>query len=525
MREQIRKLLILSGWLLIAAACLLCFPVRAFADERDGGGFKNTDLYETLEEAFGPSARTLDGEILLEWEADKADEIRYFRVQVSAGDGKCFFSFKLPADARSFTFDTGKHGKCYHIALFMSDSVGTETEILSCERMFLNFSEMPDLPVVEIHTDSGKNPQFAEAVKPDESLPGATITDNEYIPGELQIRVGGNVTDYGKMEIRARGNTSAVLRNRTPYKIKLEEKADLLGREGSAYKDKHWVLLNSPLELNSEVGFVFGEAMGFDWTPHFMFVNVIMNDDYRGIYILAENVRRGETRVDIKKDGFIIENDAYYWNEDVYFQTDALGSRCGYTFKYPDVTPEAGEYIESVRKYMNKVDGMILDANPELGNYIDMESFARWMLFHDILGSRDPAGSNIFLNIKSFDPEDPTKYKLKMGPVWDLETAFGSGEGYSALHLQTTHLLSKLFLSDEFKKAYRNEWKKISGDCEDMLLDALHSFDGQADAISKSRVLTRERTGERSLPVGEEVKRLEKVIKARVEFMRAELGK
>ena len=34
------------------------------------------------------------------------------------------------------------------------------------------------------------------------------------------------------------------------------------------------------------------ELCGLQWTPQYMFVNLLMNDDFRGLYTLIESVDR-----------------------------------------------------------------------------------------------------------------------------------------------------------------------------------------------------------------------------------------
>lgn len=55
--------------------------------------------------------------------------------------------------------------------------------------------------------------------------------------------------------------------------------------------------------------------------------------------------------VNVSEDGFIIERDTYFWNEDVYFSTDdKWNAKLNYTFKYPkniSTNDERYEYIEN----------------------------------------------------------------------------------------------------------------------------------------------------------------------------------
>ena len=40
------------------------------------------------------------------------------------------------------------------------------------------------------------------------------------------------------------------------------------------------------------IGLMVNELCGLQWTPQYMFVNLLMNDDFRGLYTLIESVDR-----------------------------------------------------------------------------------------------------------------------------------------------------------------------------------------------------------------------------------------
>ena len=94
----------------------------------------------------------------------------------------------------------------------------------------------------------------------------------------------------------------------------------MLGR-GSTYADKDWALLkNDWCNLNTLVSLELCRLMGQPWTPAMKYVNLVFNGDYRGLYMLSETVERNkDCRINVGKDGYVIESDPYWWNEDLSF--------------------------------------------------------------------------------------------------------------------------------------------------------------------------------------------------------------
>ena len=66
-----------------------------------------------------------------------------------------------------------------------------------------------------------------------------------------------------------------------------------------------------------------------------------------------------------------------------------------YTFKYPDPDEITADQYSYVQESISSVEKSLY--NGTYDNFMDVESFARWLLAHDILGSHDAAGS-----VKSF---------------------------------------------------------------------------------------------------------------------------
>lgn len=97
--------------------------------------------------------------------------------------------------------------------------------------------------------------------------------------------------------IRGRGNSTWTA-DKKPYKIKLDKATDLFGM-GS---NKHWVLLANHFDnslVRNRMTYEMGRDLGMEFTPECVSVDVYMNNEYIGNYLLSEQIRVGESRVDI----------------------------------------------------------------------------------------------------------------------------------------------------------------------------------------------------------------------------------
>ena len=354
------------------------------------------------------------------------------------------------------------------------------------------------LTLVKIETIGGEEPTCDYVAHPD-GCNGAGITNETKVPGRVSVMRGEEVLYYSGgyrkdasgMRVKIRGNTSAY-GSKKPFKVKLEKKGDMLGRGDDKYKDKEWILLRYD-NLRTMAGFKVNELVGQQWTPAFKFVNLVMNGDYRGLYMLTEAVKRNkDCRLNVDKTGYVIEYDAYWWNEDVYF-TNGWTYSMAYTFKYPDDDDLTEAQISYINQFISKVERAI-----RYGDYtecIDVDSFAGWLMGHDILGNLDLAGSNLYLT--KYDNTDNSK--LMMANLWDFDNIFRMDGSWANIHISGAFYYPTLLNSKNkaFRNAYLALWDKISPTVFSDVISYMDAFAASAEgtALQTCVALDRRRWG------------------------------
>lgn len=262
------------------------------------------------------------------------------------------------------------------------------------------------LPVVRIAVENG-----ADIVSKDNYLNmSLSITDDgESILGETG-------------RIKGRGNATWINYPKKPYKVKFDSKQGIFGFP----ENKDWVFLAEYCDrslLRTVYLQELAKALDMPYPFHYQHVHLYLNDEYRGIYLVTDQVEKKSNRVDISDDGFLFENDGRYSWEPLWFRTTRKGYY--YTFKYPD--PEDGEIAEGDENF-NFITGLVNSFESALyGNdfkdpdegyrkYIDPQSFARWYLAMELMANYDP---NFYYVLPS------RQEKILAGPVWDAEWSLG----------------------------------------------------------------------------------------------------
>ena len=68
--------------------------------------------------------------------------------------------------------------------------------------------------------------------------------------------------------------------------------------------------------LRTAAAFAVAYRTTMKWTPQFRFVDVVVNGQPRGLYMLTEQVEEGEGRVRLPDSGFLLEINQRYLRDD-----------------------------------------------------------------------------------------------------------------------------------------------------------------------------------------------------------------
>ena len=355
------------------------------------------------------------------------------------------------------------------------------------------------LPIIRIQTKNGEEPT-CERIEHPEGCIGQSITNNNYVKGQMTIHIGDellyNSGEYEKkksgMRIKVRGNTSADFPCKS-FKIKTEVKTDLFNRNDDKYKSRSWVLLNlySTRDLRTILGCYVAKLIGIDWEPEHEFVNLFLNGEYRGLYMLSESVEASDGRCQLNDDtGLLMEADPYWWNEDddePVIKTKYLPYTLGYTFKSPDLAVD-DPMLKEIEDYFNAFEDSLYNGK-DISKYADLKYFAAWILTHDLLGTSDGAGANMYIMKNDFkDGEERYSTKLHMGPLWDFDSLLETPSKWCTCHDIGFYYYGELFKRPEFINEYYNLWMSIHEDIASKAVSYIKDFVSKyGAAIDESR--------------------------------------
>ncbi|MRI32416.1 hypothetical protein EOPP23_05385 [Endozoicomonas sp. OPT23] len=205
--------------------------------------------------------------------------------------------------------------------------------------------------------------------------------------------------------------------------------------------------------LRNVFSYKLSSLMGAAYSPRTELTELFITDQtsktnpdkytYHGIYVATEKIKRDSNRVDINKlkddedpleGGYIISIDnphgipgkGWYSNNTITSETygNNYKMRTEYLNVYPDREDLTDAQMQHIQDFMYNFEKAALN-HGNYADYIDVDTFADYFLITEL--SKNPDGyrhSTYFYKDRAEEGEAPPK--LKAGPVWDFNEAYGN---------------------------------------------------------------------------------------------------
>ena len=197
--------------------------------------------------------------------------------------------------------------------------------LIANKKAKLSVVENIGIPSIKIVTSTGRDPNYRDKTNYTQMTASVENCDDKYKITNLSggIRARGNSTNYDGIA-------------KHPWRLKFDSKTNLLGLNGGK-KFKSWVLLAEYFDqslLRNATAFCLGDSLfnySGNYSSHYKHVNLYMNGDYRGVYLLAEQQQANKNRIKIaepeegeatykdEKVGYLVEIDERGDDDDIYF--------------------------------------------------------------------------------------------------------------------------------------------------------------------------------------------------------------
>jgi hypothetical protein len=311
-----------------------------------------------------------------------------------------------------------------------------------------NYGSLPSwfIPVVEFNSSN-------LPIVVINTSPGETIMDEPKITADMKIIYHGAtsmnyVSDSGnvytgKIGIEIRGRYSASLPQK-PYGFETRDSAgnnrnvSLLGMP----PENDWTLIanyNDKTFLRNYLAFDIFTEMGH-YATRSRYCEVVVNNEYQGIYTLTEKIKIDKNRVNIAKltpddnsgnnltGGYMFKND-YFTSDDSwhsnYSPVEKPGADVYYVYYDPKPTELTQNQKEYIKDYVNSFEATLYssdftDRQTGYRAYLDMSSFIDYFIIGEVTRNVDTYKKSRYF----YKDRDSRSGLIHSGPPWDFDWAW-----------------------------------------------------------------------------------------------------
>lgn len=272
------------------------------------------------------------------------------------------------------------------------------------------------------------------------------IVDEPKIPGSLQIFQEELLIEEHLIGIEIRGSSSQMFDKKSyGFETWDEMGEDLNASLGGFPEEEDWILYGPYSDkslVRNVLIYELSNNLG-QYASKTKFYELEINEVFQGTYVLMEKIKRDKNRVDISKNkiedisgGYIIKidkptGDGDWYNENIAFssQYNTTGvlvdtGNVNFLYEYPkadDISEEQKKYIQDYIHLFETT--LISEGFKSIENgyrqFIDLDSFIDFFILNEF--SKNPDGFRLSTYLHK-----EKGGKLKMGPIWDFNLAFGN---------------------------------------------------------------------------------------------------
>ena len=311
-----------------------------------------------------------------------------------------------------------------------------------------------------LEQEMGQDPK-PEVIAPEDRLAllqintnGAQIVDEPKIDVAMTVTEAGNVTYDGFAGIEFRGASSQTFPKKSFGLETRDEAGEDLNVELLGFPEEEDWVLHGPFSDKSLMRNMLLYDLSRDigqYASRTKFIELEINDFYQGVYVFMEKLKRDDNRIDINnlKDdentgedltgGYILKIDKTAgsnlgegYNDQNSFESNYgpplanAGQKINFLYEDPDAEDITAEQKNYISTYVAQFEDALSSddfKDPNLGYaaYIDVPSFIDFFILNEISNNVDGYRLSTYMHKEKNE-------KLKMGPVWDFNLAFGNAD-------------------------------------------------------------------------------------------------
>lgn len=414
-----------------------------------------------------------------------------------------------------------------------------------------------NLPIVIITTDLDANSQSLEILDDPKILASMKIIQRP--DGSRNYLSDQSNTAYlnynGRIGIEIRGSSSQALPKKayslTTLKVDnvSNNNVSILGMPS----ENDWILNGlafDPSLIRDYLSYNLSRQIG-NYATRTVYCELVINGDYRGLYVMQEKIKSGSNRVNVVKigttdnaepnlsGGYITKADKDTGGDPIAWTMSSYAGGTNFIHELPKptaVTPQQNTYIYNQFLNLEVTTGAsnasVVNGFPSV---IDVPSFVDFMLINEIASNPDAYQFSTFFH-------KDRGGKLKAGPIWDFNLTYGNDLflwGFDRSHTDVWQFADganegakfwkDLFNNSTYKCHLAKRWNQLTQAGQPLNQTVLNQFiDQTVSLIAEAKVREEQRWTTTNYPPVQfpttEVNNLKTWLTNRISWMTTNLG-
>ena len=272
----------------------------------------------------------------------------------------------------------------------------------------------------------------------------------------LVLNENGEIVLEDTMErFKVRGNLTSELAKK-PFTFTLSMSESLCGM----YSSKYWNLLANATDyshIRNKLMLDWANELSERYTPSGEYVDLFVNGEYQGLYLLTETMEISEDRVNCDIDNSVMlemELDYRAETERNYVYTE----REHYWVVHEEL-PLLEEKSKAIASYLNEIESALYSENGRgkitgrsLEQLLDFDSWTDTWLLKEISSDHDLGVTSQFALVENWQE----KSILIAGPEWDFDGTLGNG--MIPWSRNPRNLVTAIWNTKGIKSVNQNKW-------------------------------------------------------------------
>lgn len=362
-----------------------------------------------------------------------------------------------------------------------------------------------------------------------------------------------DLLDYnGRIEIEIRGSSSSTLEKKQYGFSTLEDddsdtdNVKLLDMPS----ENDWILNGLAFDsslVRDYISYNLSRQIG-QYAPRVKYCEVIINGNYRGLYLLSEKIKADDNRVDINKideldielprlsGGYITKTDKIEGNDIAVWSMPVRSSNeANFVHEVPDADDATFQQTNYIRGVFESLANTASAGNASFStgypSIIDVPSFIDFMLLNEVSSNVDAYTFSTFFH-------KDRNGKLRAGPIWDFNLTYGNDLVMYNLDRSHTDIWQfdnwdnvgpmfwkDLFDDNDFHCYLSRRWSQLTASGMPLNLTEIESFINETvDLISEASARDEQRWGSINGSVTRHTDAIKSWLSSRVLWMSQHLG-